>query len=321
MKNSASIVVRFAAASCLLGMLSNANAAPVSAEDRYIATRDAAMAKIAKLYDARKDDEASKAEKAADVELTAQMKAILAEPDRKGFGPLKLNLDAYTSGDQGFGLLDGLRFDSLVGDNGEKAGESGGGKYVEPKSHFIVTTQPLLERWLRGHKEWWGKDKNNVAQQLDAALKQEDFYTQAISTDAAVINFSELPIALPAGAKLAVAILGGRTQDTMPDEADEVFVSALANGKAYVAYGSIKPGMKIPACIAIRAEANKNAEKAAADFEAKRIDKKTYDKLGDLRQRGEDAYKKCFAQRAPQQPSFAETTKQAQALLAEAIGK
>jgi hypothetical protein len=303
-------------------MLSNAQAAPASPEDRYIATRDAAIAKIDKLYKAKKDDEAGKLEKTTEVELTAQMKAILAEPDRKGFGPPKLNLDAYTSGDQGFGLLDGLRFDSSIGENGEKAGENGAdGKYVEPKSHFIVTTQPLLERWLRGHKDWWGKDKNNVAQQVGAALKQEDFYTQAISTDAAVINFSELPIALPAGATLAVAILGGRTQDTMPDEADEVFVSALANGKAYVAYGSIKPKMKIPACIAIKAEANKKAEKAAADFEAKRIDKKAYDKLGDIRQQGEDAYKKCVTQRAPQQPSFAEATRQAQALLAEAMGK
>ena len=279
------------------------------------------MAKISKLYNAKKDDEASKAEKAAEIELTAQMKAILTEPDRKGFGPPKLNLDALTEGDQGYGMLDGLRYDSLVGENGEKAGEQGPDKYVEPKSHFIVTTQPLLERWLRGHKNWWGKDKNNVAQQVGAAFEQGDFYTQAISTDAAVVNFSELPIALPAGATLAVAILGGRTQDTMPDEADEVSVSALANGKAYVAYGSIKPKMKISACIAIEAEASKKAEKAAADYDAKRIDKKSYDKLGDLRQQGEDAYKKCFTQRAAQQPSFAEATRQAQALLAEAMGK
>jgi hypothetical protein len=35
---------------------------------------------------------------------------------------------------------------------------------------------------------------------------------------------------------------------------------------------------------------------------------------------GEDAFKRCFAQRAPQQPSFAEAIKQAQALLAMAIG-
>lgn len=310
MKNPASIVIRFAAASCLLGMVSNASAAPASPEDRYIATRDAAIAKIDKLYKAKKDDEASKAEKAADVALTAQMKAILTEPDRKGFGPPRLNLDAWTSGDEGFGLLDGLRYDATTGENGEKAGDNGtDGKYVEPKSHVIVTTQPLLERWLRGHKDWWGKDKNNVAQQVGAALEQEDFYTQAISTDAAVINFSQLPIALPAGATLAVAILGGRTQDTAPNAADEVFVSAVSNGKVYVAYGAIKPKVEIPACIAVRAGYDKKIEAAPSSRQE------------DLRQQAETAYKKCFGQRAPQQPSFAEATRQAQALLAEAMGK
>ncbi|SDM93487.1 hypothetical protein [Afipia sp. GAS231] len=325
MKNPASVVIRLAAASCLLGMLSNANAAPVSPEDRYIAARDAAIAKISKLYDAKKDDEAEKAEKAAGPDLFAQMKAILAEPDRKGFGPAKLNLDAYSKGDQGFGLLDGLRYDSLVGENGEKAGENGAdGKYVEPKSHIIVTTQSLLERWLRGHKDWWGKntaDVKNVSPQTATALKEEAFYTQAISTDAAVINFNELPIAKPTSATLAVAMLSGRTQDTAPEAADEVFVSALANGKAYVAYSTIKPKVEIPACLAIKADYNKKAEKAGDDLNSNRIGKKAYDKLPDFRQQGEDAYKKCFTQRAPQQPSFAEATRQAQVLLAEAIEK
>ena len=60
--------------------------------------------------------------------------------------------------------------------------------------------------------------------------------------------------------------------------------------------------------------------KAAEDLQSNRIDKKAYDKLGDLRQLGEDAYKKCFTQRAPQQPSFAEATRQAQELLATAMG-
>jgi len=309
MKNPATAVARLAAASCLLGMLSHASAAPASPEERYIATRDAAMAKIEKLYKAKKDDEAAKAEKAGEVELTAQIKAILAEPERKGFGPPKLNLDAWTSGDQGFGLLDGLRFDSLTGDNGEKAGDAGGGKYVEPKAHLIVTTQPLLERWLRGHKDWWGKDKNNVAQQIVAALKQEDFYTQAIPTDAAVVSYNELPIAKPASASLAYALLGARTQDTAPNAADEVFVSAVANGKVYVAYSSIRPKVEIPACTAIRANVEKTIETAPAN------------RQNALREQGETAFKKCFTQRAPQQPAFAEAIKQAQALLAEAIGK
>jgi hypothetical protein len=322
MKKPLSAIVRFAAASCLVGMLSSAHAAPTSSEDRYIAARDAAIAKISKLYDSKKDNEVEKVEKAADADLLTQMKAILAEPDRKGFGPAKLNLDAYSQGDEGFGLLDGLRFDSLIGENSEKAGANGAdGKYVEPKSHIIVTTPTLFERWLRGHKDWWGKTLKNVPQQMAAAFRDEAFYTQAIPTDAAVVSFGELPIAKPVSATSAAAILGGRTQDSAPDAADEVFVSAIANGRVYVAYSSIKPKVHIPACVAIKADYNKKAEKAAEDFDSKRIDKKAYDKLGDVRQQGEDAYKKCFTQRAPQQPSFVEATKQAQALLAEAIGK
>jgi hypothetical protein len=54
---------------------------------------------------------------------------------------------------------------------------------------------------------------------------------------------------------------------------------------------------------------------------ARATDKKAYDRLGDLRQKGEDGYKSCFTQRAPKQPSFAQATEQTQALLAAAMGK
>jgi len=313
-------IIRLAAASYLFGTLSSANAAPPSPEDRYIAARDAAIAKISKLYDDKKADEAAKAEQSIPADLLAKIQPIVAESGRKGFGPAKLNLDAFSKGDMGFGLLDGLRFDALIGDNGETAGQNGrDGKYVEPKAHIIVTTQSLFERWLRAHRDWRGKKLKNVPQQIGAALEDETFYTQAISTDAAVVNFNELPIAKPDSASFASAILGGRTQDSLPDAANEVFVAALANGKVYVAYGSIKPKVEVPACLAIKSDYNKKAEKAADDLQSNRITRKAHDKLGDLRQQGEVAYKKCFTQRAPQQPSFAEATKQA--LLAEAMGK
>ena len=316
-----SAVIRFAAVPCVVLMLSNARAASPSPEDRYIAARDAAIAKITKMYNDQKADEAFKAAESMRADLLAKLAPIVAETGRKGFAKPRINLDALSEGDMGFGLLDGVRFDSELGDNGEKAGQNGrDGQYVEPKSHIIVTTQPMFERWLRAHNDWWGKKLKNVPQQISTALKDESFYTQAISTDAAVVNFNELPIAKPASATSAFAMLGGRTQDAVPEAADEVFVSALANGKVYVAYGSIKPKVEVPACVAIKADYDKKADKAADDLQSKRIDRKAYDKLGDLRQKGEDAYKKCFTERAPQQPSFAEATRQAQALLAEAMG-
>ena len=109
---------------------------------------------------------------------------------------------------------------------------------------------------------------------------------------------------------------------TLPSaSADEVFASALADGKVYIAYGSIEPKVHVAACTALRAGYNKRATEAYEKFQRKEIDKKTYDKLDNLGQQGEDAFKRCFTKMAPQQPAFAEATKQAQALLAAALGK
>ena len=286
----------------LIATVTTALAAPPAAEDRYVATRDAAIEKLSAIYDAGKfDDAAKKDEEAATADLTAQMAAILTESARDGFGPAKLNLGSLYKGDEDFGTLDGLRFDSLLGDNGQKAGSTGKDeKYVEPKSHIVVTTQTLFERWLRAHKEWWGNNIKNVPQQMAKALSDESFYTQAISNGSAVVKFSPLPIAKPAGATFAFAMLAGRTQSELPDAADEVIVAAISNGRVYVAEGSIEPRVRIAACLA---------------------NNKAGPRGDDRRQKSENAYISCFAQRAPREASFAQATKQAQALLASALGK
>lgn len=302
-------------------VLAHAHAA--SLEDRYIAARDAAIAKFAKLSNDNKINEAvDKAEAAARDELKGQLAAILSQPARPGFAPAQLNLDTLYKGDMGFGMLDGLRFDADTGREGAKIGEKrADGSFVEPKAHIIVTTEALFTRWLHEHKTWWDKGSKNVPQQVDAALKFEGLYTQAISTDAAVVNFDDLPVTKPASATLAYGFLAGRTQDSFPDQADEVFVAALAGGKMYVAYGELEPAVQVPACTAIRTDYNKKADAAAEKLERKQITRAAYDKLGDLRQQGEDAFKRCFTERAPQQPTLAEATRQAQALLEAAIGK
>ncbi|WP_141339814.1 hypothetical protein [Bradyrhizobium sp. USDA 3458] len=314
-------IFRFALVLSPILLLSPARAA--SPEDRYIAARDAAIAKFAKLSNDNKINEAvDKAEVAARDELKGQLTAILSQPARPGFAPAQLNLDTLYKGDMGFGMLDGLRFDADTGRDGAKIGEKrADGSFVEPKAHIIVTTEPLFTRWLHEHKTWWDKGSKNVPQQVDAALKFEGLYTQAISTDAAVVNFDDLPIAKPASAALAYGFLAGRTQDSFPDKADEVFVAALAGGKMYVAYGEIEPAVQVPGCTAIRTDYNKKADAAAERLERKQITRQAYDKLGDLRQQGEDAFKRCFTERAPQQPAFAAATRQAQALLEAAIGK
>ena len=325
MHTAFSAILGLIAPICLAATISNAAAAPPAkaAEDRYIAARDAAIEQISAIYDAGNVDEAArKAEEAASADLAAQMRVILSEAARAGYGPAKLHIDTFNKGDEGFGMLDGLRFDATLGKNGEKAGQDGAdGKYVEPKAHIIVTTQTLFERWLRAHKDWWGKDIKNVPQQIGAALKDESFYTQAVSSGSAVVNFNSLPIARPAGASFVYGMLAGRTQSDIPNAADNVFVSAIANGKVYIAYGSIDPKVQVPACIAIWASYDKKAEQAEDDLRFEKIGRRAYDKLGNLRQKGEDAYKRCFTQNAPKQPSFAQATRQAESLLSAALNR
>jgi hypothetical protein len=47
----------------------------------------------------------AKAEQSVPAELLAKIKPIVTETGRSGYGPAKLNLDALSIGDQGFGLL------------------------------------------------------------------------------------------------------------------------------------------------------------------------------------------------------------------------
>src|SRR5947208_1671915 len=108
------------ATACLIGTLSSAGAASPSPEDRFISARDAAIEKISKLYDEKSvQPAAEKAEVSLRGDLLAQMKTIVGDASRRGYGPATLSLLSFYKGDDTFGSLDGLRFDSLLGDNGE----------------------------------------------------------------------------------------------------------------------------------------------------------------------------------------------------------
>ena len=156
---------------------------------------------------------------------------------------------------------------------------------------------------------------------MGAAFKDESFYTQAISTDAAVVNFND-PADCQAGLRyVSRCDAGGAHPGRRPGcRGRSVRFGAGERQGLYRLWLDQAQGAD-PGLLAIKADYNKKAEKAADDLQSNRIDRKAYDKLGNLRQQGEDAYKRCFAQRAPQQPSFADATRQAEALLAAAIGK
>ena len=133
-------------------------------------------------------------------EYHPQLRRIVGTSDIKDFSaPAKSNLDTLFNGDAGFGQLDGLVYAS-----------------ADDKTHIVVTTEALLGHWLRAHKDWWGPAVANVPQDVDAALKSEAFYTQALNTDAAISKYAELPLPRPAQAKLAFAMQRmGRHEDAV----------------------------------------------------------------------------------------------------------
>ena len=175
----------------------------------------------------------------------------------------------------------------------------------------------MFRRWLREHEEWWGPKGPNVPQRIDAALKAEAFYTQALVTDSAISKYLELPVAKPATAKLALAMMIARTQILGPRTPDELMVAVVQAGRVFVinapADSEIKP---TPACQRIWQQFEKKAAAAeTAHFASGRGDDANADKRDRTEEQGDAAYRRCFAQQARSQASFAASTRQAQALI------
>ena len=197
----------------------------------------------------------------------------------------------------GFGLLDGMVY---------------GG--VDAKTRVIVTTASLFQRWLRQHKDWWGKNSANVPQEPTAAVRENAFYTQAVLTDSAIMRLAELPIRKPAGAGFAYAMLAARSQSEVPSRADEIFVAMARGGRVFVAYtkefdavGPIAP------CDALRKDLIKQS--VEVDEEPDLDDQARREKSDALREKSETEFLRCFARKAPRQDRFAAARKAAQALI------
>ena len=108
MHNTFSVILGLIVPLFLAATIATAAQPAKAAEDRYITARDAAIVKISGIYDAgNADDAARKAEDAASADLAAQMRAILNEAAREGFGPPELHIDTFNKGDEGLACSTG----------------------------------------------------------------------------------------------------------------------------------------------------------------------------------------------------------------------
>src|SRR5262245_39433252 len=139
--------------SILVALLVSISAAAwaASLEESYFAARDGYIDKLKPPEpNVDVDDNMRKQEEVARGDLENQLRQIIGTSDIKGFSAQgKSNLDTLFKGDAGFGLLDGLVYSS-----------------ADEKTHIIVTTEALLDHWLRDHKDWWGPAVANVPQDV-----------------------------------------------------------------------------------------------------------------------------------------------------------
>jgi hypothetical protein len=220
-------------------------------------------------------------EKAEHAKLEADMREMVGPISIAGFDKEgKLNLGGLIKGDQGFGALDGLVFTS-----------------ADNKASVIVTTTGAFRRWLAEHKNWWGPSGDSIPQQPGVAVQQNAFYTQALMSDAAIVGLTDLHVRKPLGSVFVYALLGARTQDALPREANEVFIAVGRRGNVFIGRARIEPVGPIPRCDA--------TWKAAA---APQDDDKA-------RKKAETRFLKCFGSWARYQPRYGDALSAAQQII------
>ncbi len=271
-----------------------------SLEDLYLFARDHSIAEFKKTANAKG--------KANDARVKAQERALakLEEKLRNLVGPFvmkglprrgKSNLDTLFAEDQGYGMLDGMRYAAADG-----------------RTSVVVSTDSLATSWLQGHRQWWpGHD--DLPQNAEAAVRTEAFYTQGISTDAAVVHYAELPLAKPPQARFAYAVLAARTQSEAPPAPGEILVAVLQAGRLFIVSAPAPGVTPIAACDAVTADFARRAAEASDAYQASIPGDNTLAAVADrLREEGEAAFKLCFAAHAKDEAFFRPAIAQAQAL-------
>jgi hypothetical protein len=274
----------------LLFLLLPLTAFAASPEDDYIAAREKFIAQFKLNENEPVTDAISKAEEQARATLEKQMQAVIGASGVKGAPAQgKLNLDSLITGDMGFGLLDGVVFK------------------LKGETQVLVTTRGLLTRWLKAEQEIWKTSpQHGPPAEIDAALRAENFYTQAMSHDAAVTRYAEIPVTEPN----AYAMLIAHQQDIGPVVPKEMIVAVLRGDRLFVwsAPAAVRTTM-IPQCAAIWRKAERDAKAASARKDS------PDDAFETIQQEGDAKMRACYGARAKSAAFFPALVKQARDLI------
>jgi hypothetical protein len=267
-----------------------------SLEDAYLAARDRYIKRFEK---SPNDDATYEAHTRALADLQAKLRQVIGPTHLDGFSPDgKISLDALDSGDEDFGLLDGLVYVS-----------------TDEKTRVLVTTASLFDKWLKSHERFW--PETPLPAEMAAALERDDFYTQAVTNGAAVVTYAGIPVAKPAWATLAFAVLDARTQDQPPPIPDEMIITMRRADRVFMvtARTAVAAG-PIATCDKVQARLSAEAQAAGdADQQADGKDAALHAKAEQFARKADRAYPDCFASEATHAAFFPALVKQAQQLI------
>jgi hypothetical protein len=291
-ENQGGSMTRFAAILLALSLMASGVLA-ASPEAAYLAARDKDIAEIKALEDSEASHSTIEAaEDKALADLTKRLKDIVVPVAVKGFPPADtLNL-ALSEHEEDFGHLDGL---------------------ASQRADIVVTTRPLLMAWLEQMAKDEDKDRR-LPTDVDAAVRQDGFYTFSVGEDAAFAKYADLPVMKPPGADLAAGALGVFTQADGPWPPDAIVVTVIKGDRVFVVASAnrMAPVGKIAACEAIWTEAQRKAVKLQAEYRASGLkNQKLLDKSTQAEEQGDRDFLACFNARAPKERFFAGLTKEA----------
>ena len=260
-----------------------------SLEQKYFETRDNFIREFEKAsvpIDGRdeKDEHAL-------AELEKQLKAIVGPVNVEGFPKEgKINLLTLQNDELGFGQIDGLRFSS-------------------EQEHLFVITNKILKKYLAGQPK--------LPKDLAELSKTGEFYLRALTAEAAVTYFAEIPVKSPNGKSYVRAFLGLTAQDIGPFIPKDIFVF-VNNGNRILAVQS-PAGTEITEIPQCRNEWEKFAKKKSDALEAYRSsglnNQKAFDESIQYEAQGFEAYQRCYDREAKNRKFFPSLKKQAQSIV------
>ena len=259
-----------------------------SLEEKYFETRDNFIRQFEKA--SVPIDVLDEKDRHALAELEKQLKPIIGPVNVEGF-PKEGKINLLTlENDYGFGQIDGLRFSS-------------------EQEELFVTTDNILKKYLAGQPE--------LPKDLAELSKTGEFYVRAITAEAAVTYFAEIPVKSANGKSYVHAFLGLTAQDIGPFIPKDIFVFVTNGNRILAVQSPVATAMtEIPEC---RNEWERFAKKKADAMEVYRSsgsnNQKASDESVQYEEQGFQAYHRCYDREAKNQKFFASLKKQAQSIV------